>query len=444
MWDLSLPGYKYLGPGNKLNKGKPLNYNDWVAYLHDHGYDQLLKQGKNPYTNWNRHDEKALQEFTLEDYGGALGKSFFAAKKAAWKLGLIGNTDTTLGKRLRGHELSDDVKRVRLRGTNGESLSNLTASGTMDGAGSGNEAGLRETPIDDVINVSRGPRDYTFASLPYLNFKTVVVSQYYNYDMVWRMTSPYDPNVNVESTLIPNTGSAGITGRVQEPDTGTVGNEKARYYDFYAGMYKYYHVVACRWSVIVENLGGEPLYVHRMYYNTDTPPAGASNEDMMLWRGCETRVLNSPYKAITSSGELSYAETTPTTLNDRNKEDAAYLGSVNYQTGNHVTSRGNGSICELSGEYRPGDFQREIINDAQVENWTLVTANPSLSERLLIRLKPEHPSIQSSGQAGDRISAKVWTKIEYLVEFKELVDGLRWPVNTQPITVTVVNNVVTI
>ena len=34
--------------------------------------------------------------------------------------------------------------------------------------GSGNSQGLKETPIDDVGDVSRGPPEYTFASLPYL------------------------------------------------------------------------------------------------------------------------------------------------------------------------------------------------------------------------------------------------------------------------------------
>ena len=40
MIDLSLPGYKYLGPGNKLDKGVPNGYNDFVAFLHDRTYQR--------------------------------------------------------------------------------------------------------------------------------------------------------------------------------------------------------------------------------------------------------------------------------------------------------------------------------------------------------------------------------------------------------------------
>ena len=30
MWDLTLPGYKYLGPFNSLDKGVPENQNDLI------------------------------------------------------------------------------------------------------------------------------------------------------------------------------------------------------------------------------------------------------------------------------------------------------------------------------------------------------------------------------------------------------------------------------
>ena len=45
MFDLTLPGYKYLGPGNKLDKGEPTDWNDAVAYIHDLGYGEILEKG---------------------------------------------------------------------------------------------------------------------------------------------------------------------------------------------------------------------------------------------------------------------------------------------------------------------------------------------------------------------------------------------------------------
>jgi len=38
MYDLSLPGSKYIGPGNKLRKGKPVGKADKLALKHDHQY----------------------------------------------------------------------------------------------------------------------------------------------------------------------------------------------------------------------------------------------------------------------------------------------------------------------------------------------------------------------------------------------------------------------
>lgn len=93
MFDLTLPGYKYLGPGNKLDKGPPTDYNDWVAYIHDQGYGEIIEKGGNPYIRFSDADEQALQHFDFSSYGGALGKTFFQIKKKLWQAGIIGHTD---------------------------------------------------------------------------------------------------------------------------------------------------------------------------------------------------------------------------------------------------------------------------------------------------------------------------------------------------------------
>lgn len=118
MIDLSLPGYKYLGPGNKIDKGKPNNLNDWVAYVHDMGYGEIIEKGGNPYIRFSDADEYAIRNFNSDDYGGVLGKAFFSIKKALYQRGLIGHVNDDMGfmgktrgekKRLR---LEADRKRV--------------------------------------------------------------------------------------------------------------------------------------------------------------------------------------------------------------------------------------------------------------------------------------------------------------------------------------------
>lgn len=97
MIDLSLPGYKYLGPGNRLDKGVPNGYNDFVAFLHDHGYNIIINRGGNPYLQWSEADAAAYRSFdATADIGGALGKFFFGLKQKAYQAGLISKFE--LGK----------------------------------------------------------------------------------------------------------------------------------------------------------------------------------------------------------------------------------------------------------------------------------------------------------------------------------------------------------
>lgn len=453
MRDFSLPGYKYLGPGNKLNKGKARNYNDYVAYLHDIGYDTLLKEGKNPYTNWNEADEKALAQFTTSDYGGAAGKAFFYLKKKAYTMGVIGKVDPITGlKRERTPEKTPGNVKIKLNDGSPQmktkdplnknetgSLSNSTPTSNMsDGDGSGNAQGTKETPVDDPYIVHRGPPDYTFSSLPYNETRRFTSVATYGVDIATRMTSPYDPmitsavsDINTDATGVTNVWTPGAT----DPDA-TISS--ARWFDYYATMYKYYHVLSCRYKLYVENLGGEGLFVHVMFYNNELPPAGATNEDIMLWPSVRTKFLQPQYKGIfDTSAAIGTGAVTQTDPNTREDEANTSSASTNtYASANHVSNMIGHSSCQFTGEYRTGDFRREIVLDSQVENWTSVNANPALSERLLLRIKPENPALKNdSGQYGDRVAFKYVLQLEYLVEFKELAAELRWPVQRQPISV---------
>nr|QZX63264.1 capsid protein [Adeno-associated virus] len=88
---LVLPGYKYLGPFNGLDKGEPVNEADAAALEHDKAYDQQLKAGDNPYLRYN-HADAEFQERLQEDtsFGGNLGRAVFQAKKRVLEpLGLV-------------------------------------------------------------------------------------------------------------------------------------------------------------------------------------------------------------------------------------------------------------------------------------------------------------------------------------------------------------------
>lgn len=83
------PGYRYLGPGNDLNRGEPTNKNDRRAQTHDVGYTELEKEGVNPYWTYNDADETFLNELEPDDIPTYAAKGIFSVKKAAAKVGLL-------------------------------------------------------------------------------------------------------------------------------------------------------------------------------------------------------------------------------------------------------------------------------------------------------------------------------------------------------------------
>lgn len=451
----TLPGYNYLGPFNAQENGEPTNPSDRAAQQHDQGYSMLRKR-LNPYTTYNDADADADAAWGY-DYGGRIAKRVFRKKEDLAEKGWI-NTQRGKHSSLRGSdrqsvrdayqhrkrkiESLDAFKSKRLKSSllNLPSTPQVAASTNMadggGGEGSGHDGNLKETPIDDVWNVTRGPPNYTFATLPFVYWRNRYVNNL-GTDLVFRMTSPYDPQ-HATSTIDTNAGT-GVQGEEVATNTDT-SITPARWYNFYATQYKYYHVVSCRWRVMIENLTMEPLWVHIMYRNDDAPPQSATNEDIMFWAGTKSHFLGPMGYAVATSGT---AETWHVNNNSNIDEDQDLSTNPNYESGNMMPG-GKTNIMKDSGEYRPGQYDREIRLDNQVENWTQNNTNPALPERLFIRVKPDNNSVDSNSATGNttrtlQFRAKV--ELEYLTEFKELATGLRYPVQRQPAVVTISQNV---
>ena len=451
---LVLPGYKYLGPFNDLNKGFPTNKADTAALIHDEAYAGYAKKHAwyAPYIKYNRADERFIKDTEGEtDYGARIGNAFFKAKR--WFAPKLKEDDlnqviqaanpNVLGKRKR--DLPDVTKKF-LEGNIPQTLLNLqsNAQAMSGGEGSGNAAGLRETPIDVPDRkhpVQRGPPDYTFATLPYYFDRRFYGTAFAN-DFGFRMTSAYDPRISFASTVDLNAGvGAALVNSIVAADSSDTADTPARWFDFYSTMYNYYHVLGCRWHATFENLNNEPMWVHMMYINDEVPPLGATNEDMQCWNDTESHYVGSHALAIDSNGGV---EANHIPINLTNLEGSGPSGvTVNYESGNHVQSRGVGPILKLSGSYRPGQKSRQIHLDSEVENWTAVSANPALPEKLLFRVKPVWNGLDTNDANNYQrnISFRVVFQCEYLVEFKELKTGLRWPVERQPIIAAIQTNI---
>lgn len=329
--------------------------------------------------------------------------------------------------------MAPDVKKQKVSLSNSTSSSNMSGSSKLDGDGSGQDGGLRETPIDDPFNIQRGPPDYSFATLPYVEDFLHAGNQWMR-QHTFRMTSPYDCRTVFPGADL-NTGSGTLNVITAASDASDSSPQKARWFDLYASMYKYYHVIACRWWVTFENQTTQPVWVHQYYGNETDRPTTATNVDMMLWKDTRSYYVGPAAMAIQASGQVERGDL-PLLVND--EAGPATGGAVNFETGNMVNAS-TSYILQLSGEYRTGDFEREIRTDNLVENWTLTSTNPALSERLNIRVRPQNESLNlnDTNNYNQLLTYRMFTRIEYLVEFKELKDGLKYPIAQQPAVLSI-------
>ena len=318
--------------------------------------------------------------------------------------------------------IENRVKRMRL--------------GDQDNAGDRHQ----ETALDPIKSgwqIFRGPPPYTHASVAaiYEN-KFSETTNRWGRDHAVRMTGPSTPFKNISYTDLNAGGGTQSYGAI-----GT-GSEVFRttYWDFYTSMYKYYSVLACRYHITFENLSADKLYVHIMNYNQTVPPENASNHDMLLWGDCKS-FLSTPHGVW-----YNYQQMRDSEADGNNYEDEAPSGAPtnNDVNSNWAISRAGGSpIISYSSQYEAGQTQQEIVLDENVSTWTSTSANPSLEENLLVRIKAYDDATQeaagNSSNYGRVLSYNLKIQVEYLVEFRELKEGLRWPVRRNPIELEINN-----
>lgn len=308
-----------------------------------------------------------------------------------------------------------------------------------------NDGGHHETGLDPIrtgFEIHRGPPNYTHVVLPWIYEEFFTSSTPFNTkDFGIRMTSPYDPFI--ESTLTDNNAGAGtsLDYALQSDafDSRTSKGYGVAYWDFYKNLYKYYSVMGCRYKVHVENLSSEKFFVHTMYINNTDPPGTASNWDMMIWQGVQSHLVH-PIHRWASGSAINQEEETGQMIDDDTLDP-----TTGNSSGSYVANPVGSSFAVIAGEYRPGMANHEIHQDDDVEIWTPVTRNPTLREALLIRIKPYDVATApvTPGDANDYnrpLTFTIRVTCEYLCEFKELDERLRWPVSRNPLTTTISTN----
>lgn len=395
-----------------------------------------------------RNVENAVHDVPWTKVGAAAAGTFASSvwPRSSTKR-VRGTPDTEPVKKIARHiDIENTMKRLSF-GNSPPSNNMSKAAGEGDGTGSGNDNGTKETPIDNVYDVHRGPPDYTFASLPWKRDAMIQMSNMFSTDFGFRMTSPYDCYVDSAGIVDQNVDATGTQRLYQlnPPTTPDITVQQAGWFNYYAGMYNFYHVVSCQYHVFIEN-HGEPLWAYLLWYNDDLPPEGATNQDMQLWKNTKYKYVACPFRAIGTGGweETGHMDVTSATQDNPNYEQSVSTAANDtYETANHIANKCGSPIAVFSGEYRTGDHTREIRLDSQVENWTATDTNPTLSERLLIRVRPQsdRSGLNETAVSGDDVKFRLRVSLNYLVEFKELKTGLRYPVRRQPLTVSIAQNV---
>lgn len=423
MFDLSLPGYKYLGPFNPMDKGEPMNYNDWVAYWHDINYGKIIEKGGNPYLYWSEADAQAYRSFTYTDYGGALGSSYFGLKKAAYALGLIDKVPS---------EKEDNIEYGV--STNGNSFSNLPNTEHMpSGLEMKRMRGEDDSPLSEIKlaggeNVpvkphapSYGLQDTHTTILP----QKIIFSNKGEFSDIARtfricVNSIYDNiQTTIESTdtgvwtslrtAIPEVNATGSTTALAELDPGSLRStypqptggtnatstaEKLWYRDWFGAFYKSYSVIGCEVSLTVQNVGrlpGDNISIGWLEFSDDTKP--------------------------------------PTTRDGTNGFTVHYFDA--WKNTKRIVLKNN-ERRTITHMHSPGDEHHHALelqkidttnNVVQSDTWTQVTKSPNHKEYIEFYFFVD-PVIGLKNFTGH---ANIELNLKYKVQFRDLVKNLEYP-----------------
>ena len=97
----NVPGYRYLGPGNKLNNGTPINSADSIARDHDIAYEQAKST-----SDIRAADRKAIGQFIGDkSIGGTIGAVGLGVKYIGESI--VGVQYPDMSKRMKPDSSSD-------------------------------------------------------------------------------------------------------------------------------------------------------------------------------------------------------------------------------------------------------------------------------------------------------------------------------------------------
>lgn len=189
------------------------------------------------------------------------------------------------------------------------------------------------------------------------------------------------------------------------------------WWPFWTQLYDSYTVIGCHWQLAINNVGIKSkddimaAWAVEAYTATDTTnkmPSPADYQCVLTWEGMNWRVLEGTSMDELDNGTITIGETTSPHY-DRVAVDFS-------------------SPEVISGSYKPYLKKHLVENDQDTETWHKVNNSPALKEDLHLYL------FSSPLGTGDRVRCNCQLSIKYIVQFKDLKNGIRYMQdNTTPI-----------
>ncbi len=410
----------YCGLGDSKGKGTQ-HETDKLCKEHDDAYEEMIKEGKNPYFSMNKADQMFLKKLKALKKSGTVKETVLkeVAKKFVEFKQVFLNKDGDVipqkaakgTSKMSNKRFRDEPETPRKSqkqsaaiipyndekedyGVEDDGVTPMGASMARSGGGNGRRTAGQETPI------LRAPR---VAHPGFQNTATVSVGNTFEYicrmqnkrgataDWKLRPTSIHDPMKGVTTLNYANaeneflsfedaTGEQLPLSYVSQGGDPRINQPHWAWKPYYRALYEKYVVLGCKYEITL---------------STDNEDVG---NDFLVWshlRGEKDRPSLSLADVLDNSGWVV----------------------KRLVTNRNAQPRGQNNV-RLSGYYRSGDFGEDVVTDAMAETWTNFDDHPTYDE--FVEWGIEHATDATINQTQDYTDINIHVKLSYTVQFKGL------------------------
>lgn len=264
-----------------------------------------------------------------------------------------------------------------------------------------------ETPVDDIpLHFSRRTpfRKTEQAILGYQTYKpSQTLSTTTAIANCYRLNSIYDCETITTHDDDPSTTAL---------DTADATVNKPMWRNYYINYYRFWHVVGCKWKVIIEptysvntRTGQYTAYLY--FHGLEHPPLQTASGALIEHKyrvqhpGVMWKHFITPWAGISTS---------------------AGGGDAIYTHTNYVPNQKNDNLVEFSGFWKPGMIKHEVSEDEIVETWHKAEDVPPTPELMTILVQP---GPRNEATATD-LKYRVYVELEYYTQFKDLKTIYQW------------------